>query len=280
MGLQSQSRNLAEKYRPTRLENMVGQGRALRALRRIIDEGYMSGGFVFEGPTGTGKTTAALALVDELGADRHWDFVKVPAKGCTVDAVRKIAAGARFAPVGKGGYRVWLVDEAHTMQKDAVEAWKNVLEDLPARRVVIFATTDGNRLGAAGQGSLFATDTALRDRCTRIRFEAASDDEVEALVKVVAEREEIVGVDPAAVVRAAGGSFRRALRALQDAATGNLVGEVDGADSPVAPIDPDEAGRCRACGAPSVHARGLCRRCYHASRSGRPTVAAAVAIQA
>jgi len=131
-------------------------------LRRFAKAPYPTA-FLFEGETGTGKTSAALALARELGCvveAGEWGGVWEIASGeQSADAVREM--GRRMylkAPQGSG-WKVVVVNEADRMCRPAEVIWLDLLEHLPRRTVVVFTTNDSALLAAR-----------FRDRCTRVAF--------------------------------------------------------------------------------------------------------------
>ena len=132
------------------------------ALRRFA-RSPCSTAFVFEGGTGTGKTSAALALARELGCDvdaGEWGGVWEIASGeQSADAVREM--GRRmFLHTGSGsGWKVVIVNECDRMCRPAEVIWLDLLEHLPRQAVVVFTTNDPSLLSAR-----------FRDRCTRLAF--------------------------------------------------------------------------------------------------------------
>jgi len=213
------SGSLVERYRPQTLEAIWGQRRAVRALKRFAANPYPAA-FLFEGATGTGKTTAALALARAIGcAVEHgeWGGVWEIASGeQTADAVRNTARRMRLHPRYGAGWRVVVANEADRLNRPAEVVWLDLLEHLPKRAVVVFTTNDPGRLPAR-----------FRDRCVRVRFESDPDALWVPACRLAArvwERETGRRPDPArieAVVRKAieAGtlSFRRVLRYLEEA---------------------------------------------------------------
>lgn len=155
---------LTEKYRPSRLDGLFGQPVAVRFLRKFVAS-PCSIALVFEGETGTGKTSAALSLAAELGCnldEGELGGVHVIASGeQTADAVREVCARMWQTPMFGSGWKVVIVNEADRMNPAAETIWLDRLEQIPPRTVVVFTT---NHLGKLSQ--------RFRDRCMRVSFES------------------------------------------------------------------------------------------------------------
>lgn len=142
---------LTEKYRPRRLQQIIGQDKATSTILQVLERsGFDRGAFWIAGPTGTGKTSIALAVADYLHNRRRegsperipsWAIEKLDGAKCSVDEVRALDNQTNAAGLFADQWRVWIVDEAHAMTSKAVQAWLTLLERLPARWVVIFTTT-------------------------------------------------------------------------------------------------------------------------------------------
>ena len=153
---------LHETYRPTTFEDFIGQGKAIRRLRRIIDRPTFNGdAFWIAGPSGTGKTTLARIVARRFCDDL--DIIELDGEACTVDAVRKASEAMHYSTLS-GGFRCWVVNEAQAMTSRAVQAWLTVLDKLPSRTVVLFTTTEDS-------ADLFGQyDGPFRSRCKTVAF--------------------------------------------------------------------------------------------------------------
>jgi replication-associated recombination protein RarA len=209
---------LVEKYRPRRLQDLCGQDRAVESLRTFASQPY-SISFLFEGETGTGKTSAALALAAELGCgveQQELGGVWTIASGeQSAEAVRATCEMMWHMPMYGSGWRVIIVNEADRMHAAAETIWLDRLEALPPRTVVVFTTNHTARLSKR-----------FRDRCQRIEFACDAGELLGAARDLVARvlREE-TGADATmeqvekliatATDEAGQLSFRRLLQAAQ-----------------------------------------------------------------
>ena len=159
-----QAGSLVERYRPTRLDAIWGQAQVVKVLRRFAARPYPTA-FVFEGGTGTGKTSAALALAAELGCDlaqKEFGGVRVIASGeQSADAVREAYRQMHNCPWAGSGWKVVVVNEADRMARPAETIWLDVLEAIPGKTVIVFTTNEAGRLSQR-----------FLDRCTRLAFES------------------------------------------------------------------------------------------------------------
>lgn len=213
---------LAERMRPRRLDDFVGQARLLApatALRRAIESGRMHS-MILWGPPGCGKTSLARVLAHY--ADAH--YVSLSAVLTNLAEVRSVLAeaAARFS----GGLRtVLFVDEVHRFNKAQQDAFLPHIE----RGSIVF-------VGATTENPSFELNSALLSRCRVHVMEAISADAlIDALQRALTDAEhglgqqQLVIADDALrdIARAADGDVRRALTLLEIAAELAVDGHVD-----------------------------------------------------
>ena len=154
-----------DKYRPTRLDDVLGQSKAVTKLRRIFARGIGGQAFWISGATGTGKTTLARIIAAEL-ADPFFVAEFDSADDFTAREVNRLRDSMCLTALGKGG-RVWIINESHGLRSGVIRQLLGILERLPRHCAVIFTTTRD------GQEELFecAIDAhPLLSRCLNVRL--------------------------------------------------------------------------------------------------------------
>ena len=156
--------SLTEKYRPVSLDTIWGQDAVVKVLRKFAAAPYPTA-FIFEGETGTGKTSAALALASAIGCDltqKEFGGVQTIASGeQSADAVREAYRQMFNCTWHGSGWKVVIVNEADRMARPAETIWLDVLEAIPAKTVIIFTTNESQRLSQR-----------FLDRCARLAFQS------------------------------------------------------------------------------------------------------------
>ena len=134
---------LAEKYRPRRIADFVGLEKVKKIMDRFAAKPFPSA-WLFVGTPGLGKTTMALALAEELGAEVH----HIPSQQCNVANVENAIRQCWYAPLKPGGFHVVLVDEADQMSTAAQLAFLSKLDAtaFPPQTIFIFTCNETDRL--------------------------------------------------------------------------------------------------------------------------------------
>lgn len=192
---------LYKKYRPRELKRLVGQPQVVASLNEWVSKEEFPHAIMLSGPSGTGKTTVARIIRQQLQcADIDYSEYNC-ANFRGIDLVREIIERVELRPLG-GLSRVWVIDESHQLTSPAQDAFLKVLEDSPAHAYFLLATTEPERL-----------KKTIRTRCYSLKFKPLDNKSVEYLVSKVAaaEKAKLSPDAVAAIVEVAAGSARKAL---------------------------------------------------------------------
>ncbi len=162
---------LARKYRPRSFAQMVGQEHVVQALGNALTQGRLHHAYLFTGTRGIGKTTVSRILAKslnctgadgtggitatpcgvcqactEIDADRYLDYIELDAaSNGGKDEIRELIERAAYKP-GIGRFKVFMIDEAHQLSKDAFNALLKTLEEPPEYLKFVLATTDPEKI--------------------------------------------------------------------------------------------------------------------------------------
>jgi replication factor C subunit 2/4 len=135
--------SLSEKYRPRSLRDFVGLEKPKRVLAKFADSPFPNAAFLFVGPSGTGKTSMALALCEAIRGELH----HIPSQNCNVATLEDVVRQCWYVPKNNT-LHVVLVDEADQMTPPAQLAFLSKLDGtaFPPQTVFIFTANDTDRL--------------------------------------------------------------------------------------------------------------------------------------
>jgi replication factor C subunit 2/4 len=135
--------SLSEKYRPRDLADFVGLEKPKKVLAKFAQSPFPNAAFLFVGPSGTGKTSMALALCESIRGELH----HIPSQSCNVGTVEEVTRMCHYVP-RNNTLHVVLVDEADVMTPQAQLAFLSKLDGtaFPPSTVFIFTCNDTQRL--------------------------------------------------------------------------------------------------------------------------------------
>jgi DNA polymerase III subunit gamma/tau len=232
----SDSISLYRRHRPGSFDEVVGQQHVVRTLRNAVEQGKVHHAYLFVGSRGTGKTSMAKILARSLNCERggptitpcgECESCRTIASGSSIDVIEMDAASNRsvddvrdlrervaYAPTG-GRWKVYILDEAHMLTKEAWNAFLKTLEEPPPKTVFVLATTEAHKVMPT-----------IADRCQRFDFQRPSLEQISEVLTRVAAAEGITADDAAVamIARSASGSFRDALGTLDQLVAYGTVG--------------------------------------------------------
>src|SRR5258706_3990431 len=224
---------LARKYRPKQFADLIVQDHVAAALRGAVAQGRVAHGYLFAGPRGVGKTTAARILAMALNCERpagtpagepcgacdscrrvwngqaNLDVVELDAAwNRGVDDARDLRERAMYAASGESRSKVYIVDEAHMLTREAWNALLKILEEPPPRVVFGFATTEPQKIAN--------TAAPILSRPPRVDFRRIGPHAIVARLKQVPLEEKLAAEDDALhlIAKSADGGMRDGLSLL------------------------------------------------------------------
>jgi len=213
---------LAQKYRPQKFEDVVGQEAVTRTLKNSVIQGRVANAYIFCGPRGVGKTSVARLLSKTLNCEKtpeespcnkclsckeitqgsSIDVLEIDgASNRGIDEIRTLRENVKFSPA-KGKYKIYIIDEVHMLTQEAFNALLKTLEEPPAHVKFMFATTEPHKV-----------IPTIMSRCQRFDFRKIPPKLILERVRNIAKKEKINIEDKAAIIiaRSADGSLRDSL---------------------------------------------------------------------
>lgn len=211
---------LSNTYRPTTWDAVVGQEHVVRTLQGALNAGRIGHAYLFAGPRGTGKTTLARIFAKAINCTatsarpcgkcsscetieegRSMDLIEIDAaSNRTIDDMRTLKETIGSAPTASQ-YKVYLIDEAHMITKEASNAFLKMLEEPPSHVVFILATTEASKI----------IPTVL-SRVQRFDFKKLTQQQIVTKLSVIVKSEKLKATSGAlaALAAASDGALRDA----------------------------------------------------------------------
>lgn len=222
-----------EKYRPKKLDEVIGQKHVTERLKAYVSSGNMPH-LLLTGPAGTGKTTCSLAVAKEMFGDQ-WkgNFIELNASDERgIDVVRgKIKEFARTAPLGGAEFKIIFMDEADALTTDAQAALRRTMEKFSKICRFILSCNYSSKI-----------IDPIQSRCAVFRFKPLTQEDVEGYLGRIVKSEN-VNIDKDAMdvlVHVARGDMRRAVNSLQVAASLNSKIDIDSIYQTTGMANPEE----------------------------------------
>lgn len=219
---------IARKYRPQTFDALIGQEHVQKTLTNAIETNRLAHGYIFSGQRGTGKTSVARILARclncingptatpcgvcssciEITEGNSVDVIEIDAASNRgINEMREIRDNVRYRPA-RDRYKVFIIDEAHQITKEAFNALLKTLEEPPEWVVFILCTTEAHEI-----------PNTIASRCQHFSFRCIDFLELVNRMKHIAEQEGIEASEEvlAVIARAGEGSVRDSLSALDQA---------------------------------------------------------------
>ncbi len=215
---------LARKYRPQKFSDLIGQEIVVKILENSIKSNKIAHAYVFSGPKGVGKTSTARILAKALNCKdlfnkpcdkcssciaikeaRAMNVIEIDAASHTsVENIRDLRENVKYASA-EGGYKVYIIDEAHMLSQAAFNAFLKTLEEPPMHVVFVLATTEPRKI-----------PITVMSRCQHLQFKRIPINFIRERLRFICEQEGIAAEEEALYLIAsnAEGSMRDALTLL------------------------------------------------------------------
>ena len=168
---------LAVKYRPKVFEDMTEQSAIKDILMNQLETKTFQHGYLFTGPSGTGKTTSARIFANMINAGKGNPIEVDAASNSGVDNIRQIIEDAKRKPLD-AEYKIFIVDECHSLSDSSWQALLKTLEEPPKFTIFIFCTTNPEKIPAT-----------ILSRVQRYNFQKISNEGIVDRLNMILEKE-------------------------------------------------------------------------------------------
>ncbi len=210
---------IARKWRPQALHQLVGQEHIFNSLKNAIQTERIAHAYLFSGPRGVGKTSAARILAKSLSCEQgpgenpcqkcsncieitrgsSYDVLEIDgASNRGIDQIRELRDSVKYLP-NKSRYKIFIIDEVHMLTDQAFNALLKTLEEPPAHIIFIFATTEPHKV-----------KITIRSRCQHYHFKRIPRALIQQHLAKIAATEGITAEEQALfqIAKAGDGSMR------------------------------------------------------------------------
>jgi len=211
------------KYRPKDFSEVINQKITVQILTNAISKNQIAHAYLFAGPRGTCKTTLARIFAKAINCEKRKEGEFEPCNKCSscsdinesraldlieidaasnrgIDEIRELREGIRFSPV-RSKYKVFIIDEAHQLTKEAFNALLKTLEEPPAYAVFILVTAEPEKMPAT-----------ILSRVQRYDFKRLSLNDIIKRLEYISKKEDLKVHDEALrlIALSSGGGLRDA----------------------------------------------------------------------
>lgn len=170
-------KTLAVKYRPTDWNSVVEQESIKIILKEQLETNSIKNAYLFCGPAGCGKTTAARIFANEINKGHGNPIEMDAASNSGVEDVRNISQQAKMKALDSE-YKVYIIDECHSISNTGWQAFLKLIEEPPAKTIFIFATTDPQKI-----------PKTILSRVQRYAFKRISEDGIVKRLQYICDKE-------------------------------------------------------------------------------------------